>query len=65
MAFNKDAHTDHISQQFNAELEAIKSHLMTMGGIAETQLNQALEALVEGDVELAERALKADEQINA
>ncbi|MFT5720343.1 MAG: phosphate transport system protein [Motiliproteus sp.] len=65
MAFNKDAHTDHISQQFNAELEAIKSHLMTMGGIAETQLNQALDALVEGDVEMAGRALKADEQVNA
>tara|TARA_R110001583_G_scaffold86194_1_gene225417 strand:+ start:837 stop:1556 length:720 start_codon:yes stop_codon:yes gene_type:complete len=65
MAFNKDAHTDHISQQFNTELEAIKSHLMTMGGIAETQLNQALDALVEGDIDLAERALKADEQINA
>ncbi len=65
MAFNKDAHTAHISQQFNAELEAIKSHLMTMGGIAETQLHQALDALVEGDAVLAERALKADEQVNA
>ncbi len=64
MAFNKDAHSDHISQQFNDELEGIKSHLMTMGGIAETQLNQALDALTEGDEELAQRVLAADEQVN-
>lgn len=64
MAFDKDAHTDHISQQFNEELETIKSHLMTMGGVAETQLNQALDALIEGDSGLAQRALKADDQIN-
>ena len=64
MPFDKDAHTGHISQQFNEELETIKSHLMTMGGIVETQLNQALDALVDADEELAQRALKTDDQIN-
>lgn len=64
MIFNKDAHSDHISKQFNEELEAIKTHLMTMGGIAENQLNQALDALIEGDEESAQRVLQIDEQIN-
>ncbi|MEH6649538.1 MAG: phosphate signaling complex protein PhoU [Motiliproteus sp.] len=64
MVFNKDAHSDHISKQFNEELEALKTYLMTMGGIAENQLKQALDSLLEGDEELAQRALKVDEQIN-
>lgn len=64
MVFDKEAHGDHISQQFNDELEAIKNHLMTMGGIVETQLNCALDALLEGDEELAQQALKSDDAIN-
>ena len=30
---NKDSHTQHISQQFNAELEEVRSHLLAMGGL--------------------------------
>lgn len=29
---NKDSLTHHISQQFNAELEDVRSHLLAMGG---------------------------------
>ncbi len=29
---SKDSHTQHISQQFNAELEEVRSHLLAMGG---------------------------------
>ncbi|WP_207060706.1 phosphate signaling complex protein PhoU [Motiliproteus sp. SC1-56] len=65
MEFQKDAHTDHISRQFNEELEGIKSHLMTMGGIVEKQLQDAVTALLDGDSELAERARQSDKLINA
>ncbi len=64
MQFDKDAHSDHISKQFNEELEEIKSHLMSMGGMVEKQLSDALEALIEGNTDLAERARKNDEQTN-
>jgi len=30
---SKDSHTQHISQQFNAELEEVRSHLLAMGGL--------------------------------
>lgn len=65
MEINTDAHVDHISQQFNTELDDIRTHLMTMGGLVERQLQDAVNALKNGDSSLAHAAIKADEQINA
>ena len=31
MMISKDSHTQHISQQFNAELEEVRSHLLASG----------------------------------
>ena len=42
----------HISQRYNADLEALRSRVLTMGGLVEKQCQQALEALVKGDSEL-------------
>ena len=39
---NKDGHVGHISQQFNTELDEILTHLMTMGGLIEQQLKDAI-----------------------
>ncbi|MEQ4605359.1 MAG: phosphate transport system regulator PhoU, partial [Pseudomonas amygdali] len=38
---HKDSHTHHISQQFNAELEDVRSHLLEMGGLVEKQVNDS------------------------
>lgn len=54
----------HISQQFNAELEEIRSHVLAMGGLVEEQINKATQSLVEGDVALAEAVIKNDTQVN-
>ena len=35
---NQDSYKQHISAQFNAELEAVKNHLLKMGGRVEQQL---------------------------
>jgi phosphate transport system protein len=54
MDINKDAHTHHISQKFNEELNDAKKHLMDLGGLVEKQVSDALDALVETNSELAE-----------
>ena len=46
---NKDSLTHHISQQFNAELEDVRSHLLAMGGLVEKQVNDAVNALIDAD----------------
>jgi len=60
----KDSHTQHISQQFNAELEEVRSHLLAMGGLVEKQVNDAVTALIEADSGLAQQVREIDEQIN-
>ncbi|HEY5601667.1 MAG TPA: phosphate signaling complex protein PhoU [Gammaproteobacteria bacterium] len=55
----------HISQQFNAELEDIRSKVLAMGGLVEQQIHDALTALVTGNVDLAEGVVKNDVKVNA
>jgi phosphate transport system protein len=55
----------HISHQYNAELEDIRSRVLAMGGMVEQQLATALTALVEGDVSMGELVLATDFKINA
>ena len=57
-------HKQHISAQFNAELEAIKNDLLEMGGKVENQIDLASEALLELDSGLAETAIDIDKEIN-
>ncbi len=62
---DKRSITQHISQQFNEELEEILNRVMAMGGLVEQQLNDALTALVEGDTDRGERVVTSDYKINA
>jgi phosphate transport system protein len=55
----------HISQQFNAELEDIRNRVMAMGGLVEQQLVDAVSAMVEGDSELGEKIISGDYRVNA
>lgn len=64
MSTDKDTHTQHISQQFNTELSALKSQLLVMGGMVEQQVQQAIEALVNGDVTLAEQVRAKDKEVD-
>lgn len=54
----------HISQQFNEELEEIRSRVLAMGGMVEEQIHNATQALVEADVALAESVIKNDTSVN-
>jgi len=55
----------HISQQFNEELEDIRTRVMYMGGIVEQQLADAIKALTTMDVSLAEVVITNDYKVNA
>ncbi len=55
----------HISQQFNDELEDIKNQVMVMGGIVEQQLNDALIALLEDNIEYGNLVIGRDYKVNA
>ncbi len=54
----------HISQQFNADLEHLRSELLEMGGLVEQQLGDAVQAIENADAELAEKALIAEDEID-
>ncbi len=59
-----DQHRQHISGQFNAELDAMKNHLLEMGGLVEQQLGLAVMALLNRDSGQAESVVLGDRQIN-
>ncbi|VAX03227.1 Phosphate transport system regulatory protein PhoU [hydrothermal vent metagenome] len=62
---NKTSLSHHISRQFNEELEDIRNKVLAMGGLVEQQIENAITALVNADVELAETVISRDYQVNA
>lgn len=62
---DKSFFRQHISQQFNEELEDIVNRAMAMGGLVEQQLGDAVTALVQGDNDKAEKVVTNDYQVNA
>ena len=55
----------HISRQFNEELEDLRTKVLAMGGFVEHQIENAIKALAENDVETAEQVITQDYQVNA
>ena len=55
---------DHISQQFDADLGAIKGHVLSMGGLVERQIVDALHAIIEADSQRAEEVLAREREVN-
>ena len=54
----------HISRQFNQELEMLRQDVMAMGGVAEEMVRDALVALVNGDTARAQQVIDMDDQVN-
>lgn len=55
----------HISGQFNKELEDVRNKVLTMGGLVEQQIELAVTAFATGDMEMAELVIKQDNQVDA
>ena len=64
MSMQQDSYKQHISAQYNAELEAVKNHLLEMGGMVEEQLDKALDCLLKRDSGSADGLIDADKTIN-
>ncbi|MBO9515732.1 MAG: phosphate signaling complex protein PhoU [Variovorax sp.] len=55
----------HLSSQFDSELNTVSSRVMELGGIVESQINQAVYALQEFDSDTAERVMETEARVNA
>lgn len=55
----------HISRQYDHELLDIRSKVLSLGGLVEEQIEAAVKALIEGDVELAQQVITDDYKVNA
>ena len=61
----ENLHLDqHISHKYNEELEHLRSRVLEMGGLVESQCKKALESLVKGKAELAEKVATSDYKVN-
>ena len=54
----------HISRQFNDDLEDVRNRVLEMGGLVEEQIDRALQALVNGDSELGLAVAHDDYKVN-
>jgi len=55
----------HISQDFNEELQEVHTRVLTMGGLVEKQISDAISALVTCDGHLGEEVATADYKVNS
>ncbi|WP_137936027.1 phosphate signaling complex protein PhoU [Chitinivorax sp. B] len=56
---------EHISKQFDTELESVRSRVLQMGGLVEQQIITAMEGLATGDMDLIHKAISDDHRVNA
>jgi phosphate transport system protein len=56
--------TEHTARQYDQDLEAIRSRMMQMGGLVESQLRDAMDGFLAADLERVERVIAADARVN-
>jgi len=54
----------HLSKQFDAELESIRSRVLEMGGLVESQIRRAIEGFGSGDRALLDDVIATDRRVN-
>ena len=57
-------HSEHIVKSFDEQLTQLSQTIARMGGLAESQLSSAMDALVKRDSDLAGRVLHADNRLD-
>ena len=57
--------SDHLSKQFDLELERIRTRILQMGGLVESQVQAAIEAFSSGNLELMQQVVERDREVDA
>jgi phosphate transport system protein len=57
--------SEHASKQYDLDLGSIRSRVLAMGGLVESQIRRAIDSLTTGNVALAEEVIAADHRVNA
>jgi phosphate transport system protein len=57
--------TTHTDRQYEEELNDLRQNILTMGGLVEKQIGNAIDALVNRDLVKAEAIIKRDADVNA
>ena len=57
-------HGHHISQQFDLDLEEARTLFLSMGGLVEQQVSDAIHALLDTDAKLGQSVQQMDRQVN-
>ena len=55
---------EHSSKQYDMDLETIRSKVLLMGGLVESQFQDAMIAFRSGNVAQADQIIKSDENVN-
>ncbi|MCK9515453.1 MAG: phosphate signaling complex protein PhoU [Ottowia sp.] len=55
----------HLSTQFDSDLSSVSARVMEMGGLAESQIRQAIHALATFSAEAAEQVIAVEPRVNA
>lgn len=58
------SHLQHTNRQYEVELRGLRTGLITMGGLVESQIADAIEALIERDTERARATIARDADVN-
>ena len=56
--------TEHLSKQFDVDLETLRSQLLQMGGLIESQILAAIEGFYNGDLKALEQVIENDRRVN-
>ena len=56
--------SQHLSSQFDEELGRLRTHVLQMGGMVETQVSAAIEAYSSGEIASVKSIVEADRKIN-
>ena len=57
--------TEHTVKAFDEDITRLRGLIAEMGGLAEVALQEAMDALVKGDDDLAEKVIRGDKKIDA
>ncbi len=56
---------EHFSKQYDIDLDGLRSLVLAMGGLVETQIRAALDAFASGDAAQADHVIRTDQEVDA